>query len=107
VALDTHREWGKSIAATLDGPCAGVLSFDGSAWSHHLAGACATHVSAAPDGKVWVTVLDMDPEWFTDWAEGDTGRALRFQQAGPASGSAGLYVITPDAVTADSGPAAQ
>jgi hypothetical protein len=97
-ALDTHREWGKSIAATLDGPCAGVLSFDGTTWTHHLAGACAMHVSAAPDGNVWVAVVDMDLQWFADWAAGVASRAQRFGQSGSALAPAGLYVITPWAV---------
>ena len=39
--------------------CAGVLSYDGTSWGHHLAGACVSHVSAAPNGDAWVTVLDI------------------------------------------------
>ena len=91
VALDVHREWGKTFLATLAGGCAGVLSFDGTTWSQHLAGACATHVSAAPDGNVWVTVVE--PASLAEWAAAEPDRALD-----PARAAAGLYVITPDAV---------
>ena len=77
-----HRDMGdKSFAATLDGACAGVLSFDGATWSQHLAGACATHVSAAPNGNVWVTVPGLHP-------------------VADMYPPAGLYVITPEAVAA-------
>jgi hypothetical protein len=91
--LGHHRESGKSIAATLDGLCAGVLSYDGTSWSHHLAGACVSHVSAAPNGDVWVTVLDIDPAWIDDLSP-------RLREAASTSPSppAGIYVITPEAV---------
>jgi hypothetical protein len=101
VALDWHRDWGKrSVAATLDGPCAGVLSYDGTTWTHHLAGACATDVSAAPNGDVWVTAADIDPRWIDEAFAEDPERALRLREAASASPPAGLYVITPEAVEA-------
>jgi hypothetical protein len=97
VALDTHRAWGnKSVAGTLDGGCAGVLSFDGTSWGQHLAGACATFVSAAPDGNVWVAVVE--PEHLAEWAAAEPDRALD-----PARARSGLYVITPEAVAASVG----
>jgi hypothetical protein len=93
VARD-HREMGdKSYAATLDGECAGVLSFDGATWSQHLAGACATHVSAAPNGNVWAIVPVLDPEG-GNYPAG----ARRAAHADLERGPAGLYVITPEAV---------
>jgi len=91
-----HRDFGdKSYAATLDGECAGVLSFDGATWRQHLAGACATHVSAAPNGNVWVIVPGLDPV-------GDMfpAGARRAAHADLPQGPAGLYVITPEAVVA-------
>ena len=91
-ALETHRNRGKSIAATLDGLCAGVLSYDGTSWSHHLAGACVSHVSAAPNGDVWATVLDIDPAWLN-------GEPPRLREAAATTPAAGIYVITPEAVT--------
>jgi hypothetical protein len=101
VALDWHRDWGKkSIAATLDGLCAGVLSYDGSTWSQHLAGACATDLSAAPNGNVWVTVVDVDPAWLAELSESDADEALRLREAASTSSPAGIYVITPEAIAA-------
>jgi hypothetical protein len=100
-ALDWHRDWGKkSIAATLDGLCAGVLSYDGSTWSQHLAGACATDLSAAPNGNVWVTVVDVDPAWLAELSESDADEALRLREAASTSSPAGIYVITPEAIAA-------
>jgi hypothetical protein len=100
-ALDWHRDWGKkSIAATLDGPCAGVLSYDGATWTHHLAGACAADISAAPNGAVWVTVADLDPDWIDEAFQDDPERALRLREAVSTAPPAGVYVITPVAVEA-------
>ena len=96
--LAEHRRMDRSVLATVDGPCAGVLSYDGTSWAQVLPGACATHVTAAPNGNVWVTVRDPDPDWrqtnadlAPDWyAEADLDDAPTVP--------AGLYVITPEAV---------
>jgi len=91
-----HRDFGdKSYAATLEGECAGVLTFDGATWRQHLAGACATHISAAPNGNVWAIVPGLDPEG--DMYPAGSRRALH---ADLPKGPAGLYVITPEAVAA-------
>ena len=72
-----HRDWGIEAPFTAaDAQCGGVLSFDGSSWAQHLAGACASHVAVAPDGSVWASVESFDDK---------------------STLPAGLYVITPGA----------
>ena len=81
--VDFQRGTG-TVIGDIEGPCAGVLSFDGEAWGHFLQGACAGDVSAAPDGSVWVVV-----------------DALRTNDSSEVAATAsGLYVITPEAVAA-------
>ena len=85
-----NNKSGNNYMATLGSGCPGAISFDGTTWSQHLAGACVTHVSAAPNGNVWATVVEAD--W---WYESDPDLALD-----PARAPTGLYVITPEAVAA-------
>ena len=92
--IDAHRDWDdRSIAATLDGLCAGLLSYDGTSWSQHLSGSCVSDVSAAPNGVVWATVLDFDPAWIDD-LEPRLRDAAQMRPSPPA----GIYAITPEAM---------
>jgi hypothetical protein len=90
---DGDDPYGNSIDSLEGSGCPGVISFDGEAWAQHLAGACVTHVSAAPDGTVWVVVAEGDGA--EEWAAGMRGWSLD-----PDRPSDGLYVITPEAVEA-------
>jgi hypothetical protein len=58
------------------GPCAGVLSFDGSTLRRHLAGLCANDLAVAPDGRVWVAVRALPPGHPLRETEVNADRAL-------------------------------
>jgi hypothetical protein len=66
-----------------EGPCLGVLSFDGTSWRQYLRGRCVNQVALAPDGSVWASAAT-HPE----------GTELDIED------THGLYVITPEAVAA-------
>jgi hypothetical protein len=38
-----------------EGPCPGLLSFDGASWRQYLRGRCVNQVAVAPDGCVWAS----------------------------------------------------
>jgi hypothetical protein len=64
-----------------EGPCTGVLSFDGTSWRQYLRGRCVNHVAVAPDGSIWASAATHpdDTDLDTDAIDG-------------------LYVITPEVV---------
>ena len=60
-----------------EGPCPGVLSFDGTAWRQYLRGRCVNHVAVAADGSIWASAATIPDQ---------AGMDIH-----------GLYVITPEA----------
>lgn len=66
-----------------EGPCTGVLSFDGTSWRQYLRGRCVNHVAVAPDGSIWASAATHPDSTDLDIDDID-----------------GLYVITPEAAAA-------
>jgi len=89
-AFEYNSALGVFTAPDDHGPCPGVRAFDGKAWRHHLEGRCASDLSVAPDGRIWVV------------AKSDPFAAVR--DAPPAPADPGLYVIDPARLVTTDGP---